>query len=65
VTRLSLHSPFVEHLAQGILNKDLGHHDDDDYPQLNHLTQNDNQVFLELGTSLILVSIHKEIFSLI
>lgn len=67
VTRLSFCSPFVEHLVRGILKliKELRYYGEDNYPQPNHLTQNDNQAILELGTSLILVLIHKEIFSFI
>lgn len=67
MTRLSFHSPFVEHLAQGILKlvKHLRYYGHNNYPQPNRHTHNDNEVILELGPSLILVSVQKEVFPFI
>lgn len=61
MTRLSFHLTFVEHQAQGSLNllKDLRYYNNDNYPQSNHLIENDNEVISEPGASWILVSIHK------
>lgn len=66
MTRLPFHLAFVKNQVQGSLNliKDHRYYNNDNYPQLNHLIQNDTKVILESGTSQIF-SVHKETFSLI